>query len=56
MQIALKECHETEYWLELLMQAEVIDEKIAEKLLKECMDIKHILISTCKTVKKEFNE
>ncbi|MBQ8522782.1 MAG: four helix bundle protein [Clostridia bacterium] len=50
MQIALKECYETEYWLDLLMNANIINSKYSH-ILKDCIEIKKILISTCKTAK-----
>ena len=50
MQIALKECYETEYWLDLLINANIITPKHMD-LLNECIEIKKMLISTCKTAK-----
>jgi len=51
MQIAQKECAETEYWIRLLRLSEYIDEKEYESLLKDCLDIKNILTATLKTAK-----
>ncbi len=48
MQIALKECYETEYWLDLFLSANIINNKV---LVNECVEIKKILIATCKTAK-----
>ena len=31
LQIALKECYETEYWLELFKRSEILDERVAKK-------------------------
>lgn len=52
MQIALKECYETEYWLDLFITANIIP---ANKciILENCIEIKKILVATCKTVKGE---
>jgi len=36
MQIALKECYETEYWLDLLISGKVIGEKFTY-LLQDCV-------------------
>ena len=51
MQIAQKETAETEYWIRLLKLSEYIDEKEYESLLKDCLDIKNLLIATLKTAK-----
>lgn len=49
--IALKEAAETEYWLELLMKTNYLDEKKATPLLDECKEIIKILFATVKTTK-----
>ena len=41
-QIALKECYETEYWLDLLINANIITPKHMD-LLNECIEIKKCL-------------
>lgn len=52
LHIALKETAETEYWLKLLVLSEYITDEIGNKLLKECLDIKRILISSINTAKE----
>ena len=52
MQIALKECYESEYWLEILFRVGDIDETIYNKLLTDCGNIRRMLISSINTVKK----
>ena len=52
MHIALKETAETEYWLRLLVLSEYITEKEGASLLKDCIEIKKILISTLNTAKE----
>ena len=49
LKVALKECHETEYWLQILIETrpEIKDE--AEKLRKEAGGIRYMLISSIKT-------
>ena len=50
LQISLKECYETEYWLELMHKSEIIsDPSIA---LHECGTIRKMLISSINTAKK----
>ncbi|MBR5388739.1 MAG: four helix bundle protein [Clostridia bacterium] len=54
-QIALKECYETEYWLELLQKANVIvNGKIVVKLLHDCGTIRRILVSSVNTAKQKL--
>lgn len=55
LQISLKETAETEYWLRLLLLSEYIDEKLAESLIDDCVEIKRILISSVKTAKRNKN-
>ena len=52
MQIALKECYESEYWLELLFRTEYIDESIYNELRNACGSIRRMLISSINTTKK----
>ena len=51
-QISLKETAETEYWLRLLVLSEYITEKEGASLLRDCIEIKKILISTLNTAKE----
>ena len=48
LQIALKECSESEYWLELLIESEYYSEKT---ILEKCIELKRILISSINTAK-----
>lgn len=48
LQIALKECSETEYWLELLIESGYYEDS---SILEECVEIKKMLISSLNTVK-----
>ena len=51
MHIALKECSESLYWLELLKRVNYKIEDI-DKLISECNEIKALLISSINTAKK----
>ena len=51
MHIALKECSESLYWLELLKRVNYKIENI-DKLLSDCNEIKALLISSINTAKK----
>ena len=48
-EIALKECSETEGWLQLLFNTNVINEDTYKKHRNLCGRIRRILISSCKT-------
>jgi four helix bundle protein len=51
MQIALKECRETEYWLKLFVKTNIINESIYTKLSNDSGKIRRILISSINTAK-----
>lgn len=55
LQIALKECYETEYWLELFVKSEIIDREIAKGLYNDCGTIRKILIASINTSKNNSN-
>ena len=48
LQIALKECSESEYWLELLIESSYYDK---HDILDLCIEVKRLLISSLNTVK-----
>ena len=52
--IALKECAETEYWLDLLKETNLITQVEYDSIMKDCKDILYMLISTTKTTKENF--
>ncbi|MBQ3084849.1 MAG: four helix bundle protein [Clostridia bacterium] len=52
MEIALKECYETEYWLELLNRTHAINDDTFKKMQSECGAIRRMLISSITTAKK----
>ena len=51
LQIALKECYETEYWLELILKSEIFKDDVLKNLLHDCGAIRRILISSINTTK-----
>ena len=51
-QIALKECYETEYWLELFVKSELLDREVAKDLYNHCGTIRRILIASINTAKE----
>lgn len=48
LQIALKECSESEYWLELLIESGYYHDN---SILDQCIEIKKLLISSINTAK-----
>ncbi len=51
LQIALKECSESEYWLELLIESGFYNDN---KILNDCIEIKKMLVSSINTAKKNI--
>ena len=49
--IALKECIETEYWIEMLVGSNSITEETAKELLQECGVIRRMLVKSINTAK-----
>ena len=56
LQISLKECFETEYWIELFVKSEIIEPEIAKKLYNQCGTIRRLLISSINTAKGNIKE
>lgn len=55
MQIALKECYESEYWLELLFRTKYLEETRYKTVLNVCGSIRRMLIASINTVKKNLS-
>ena len=51
LHIALKECNEAEYWIDVLTETSLIEEKVGKKLLHDCGVLRRILIESLKTSK-----
>ena len=52
MQISLKECYETEYWIEIAQKANIISGEIAKSVLHDCGSIRRMLIASINTAKE----
>lgn len=48
LQIALKECAESEYWLELMIESGYYEDKA---ILAQCVELKRLLIASLNTAK-----
>ena len=55
-QIALKECYETEYWIELFVKSELLNREISKELYNQCGTIRRMLISSINTAKENAND
>ncbi len=53
LQIALKECVETEYWIELLAGSNSISESTSKELLQQCGVIHRMLVKSVTTAKNK---
>ncbi len=56
LQIALKECYETEYWLELFVKSDLLNRETAKEIYNECGTIRKILISSINTAKQNIDK
>lgn len=55
MQIALKECYETEYWLELLNRTALLPDDRYASLRSACGTLRRMLIASVNTAKKRYS-
>ena len=51
--IALKECVETEYWIEMLVGSKCITEEVSKELLQDCGVIRRMLVKSINTAKEK---
>ncbi len=51
--IALKECHETLYWLELLYKTEYLPEDKCQELYDACIELRKLLSASVNTVSRK---
>ena len=54
LQIALKECYETEYWLELIQKSEIYTDDVVKAVMHDCGAIRRLLISSINTTKSNI--
>lgn len=55
-QIALKECYETDYWLDLFCKTSMISESEYADLFSKCSKIRVLLISSITTAKETLKK
>ena len=54
LEIALKECNESEYWLELLYDVGSLAKEDFTTLQNDCVELRKMLISSVTTIKKKL--
>ena len=54
LEIALKECNESEYWLELLFETNSISKTEFDDFQKKCIELRRMLVSSVKTLKQKI--
>ena len=54
LSVALKECNETLYWLNILKDTEYLNEKEYESMNTDCREVLALLISSIKTTKQNI--
>ena len=55
LHISLKECSETEYWIEVLVGAGILNWETVKPIYNQCGTIRRILIASINTAKKQMN-
>ncbi|ACC85209.1 four helix bundle protein [Nostoc punctiforme] len=56
LEIALKEERETEYWLEILIESELVEKNKFETLLQETREVGKILVASTRKIKDKINK
>ena len=54
-QIALKECYETDYWLDIFHETNIIDDEEYSGMFAQCSKIRKLLIASITTAKKNMS-
>lgn len=55
-EIALKECNESEYWLELLCATDSISQDEFDLFHSKCISLRRMLVSSVTTLKNKLNK
>ena len=53
LEIALKECNESEYWLELLYETNSISKTEFDDFQKKCIELRRMLVASVNTLKEK---
>ncbi len=52
----MKECYETDYWLDVFHRAKMMEDEAYDKLNTKCRKIRNVLIASINTAKKHKEE
>jgi four helix bundle protein len=52
-EIALKECNESEYWLELLFEVNSLSKQDFKRFKTDCIELRRMLVSSVTTLKRK---
>ena len=55
LEIALKECNESDYWLELLFETDTLNEADFNSFRNKCTQLRRMLVSSITTLKGQCN-
>ena len=55
MEIALKECYGTEYWIELLHETEYLTDAQFNSIYADCQEVLKLLLSISRSKKRTYN-
>ena len=53
LEIALKECNESEYWIELLFETDSLTEAECKCFKSKCIELRRMLVSSVTTLKNK---
>ena len=54
LEIALKECNESEFWLELLFETNSLNEADFKNFHSKCIELRRMLVASVTTLKKQI--
>ena len=54
LHIALKECYETKYWLEILKELDCVSKEKLDEIMQECGTVRRILVKSINTAKENL--
>ena len=54
--IALKECSETLFWIDLLHRSDILPDEQSESLRADCLELRKMLSSVCKTIEDRIQD
>jgi four helix bundle protein len=55
LEIALKECNECDYWLELLLDTGCISPEEHRSMQTDCIEMRRMMVASVTTVKKKYS-